>query len=582
MVLNISRVALVAATLSLSAPLLPAMAQETTQSTETAPFAFEISVPNIVALDSSMSEDQLKAVFSASFLDHAGALASLNATEITIPLLKATFNIEDGGTSTVEYHNIVLSNVKDGLAAKVSVTSGRTDSQGESTTQNGISADNFDIKRLLEFTGMVKGDPSAPFKPIITAATSAGSSQSSPFYSCSFGGSTTSTFEARPSGTAFADVLAVIQSLDQSSEPSPAQIKTMVGYAVDLFRGFRGGGGDIGAVDCNVPGDTPASLKIAGASTGGFEPALYPQVKVSGISVEAGELGHGALGEFVLKPIDFNPTLNALGTNLADLSEEWFDKNWRLLIPSFSGLSLSGFDIDAPNPDKPSERVQAKVDSFDLTLADYFNGIPTKFSTSAKGIDVPLPQNTTDPQMQMLLAAGLTKLNVGFDVAAAWDKASETIGIDKFGIAAVDLGSLTLGASVGNAQEELFALDENIAMAAGLGVTVKQVTIRASDDGIGAIVWPLAAAQEGQTDIVAFRAQMAGFAEGLAIQLLGSNEAARQLGVAVSDFVTGEKGALTITITAKAPGGVPLALFMAAQNDPSILASQVDIVGKAE
>ena len=78
MVLNISRAALVAATLSLSAPLLPAVAQETTQSTETAPFVFEISVPNIVALDSSMSEDQLKALFSASFLDHADALALLH------------------------------------------------------------------------------------------------------------------------------------------------------------------------------------------------------------------------------------------------------------------------------------------------------------------------------------------------------------------------------------------------------------------------------------------------------------------------------------------------------------------------
>ena len=39
------------------------------------------------------------------------------------------------------------------------------------------------------------------------------------------------------------------------------------------------------------------------------------------------------------------------------------------------------------------------------------------------------------------------------------------------------------------------------------------------------------------------------------------------------------KGAVTITITSKDPNGIPLALFMAAQNDPSILTGMIDVVG---
>jgi hypothetical protein len=83
------------------------------------------------------------------------------------------------------------------------------------------------------------------------------------------------------------------------------------------------------------------------------------------------------------------------------------------------------------------------------------------------------------------------------------------------------------------------------------------------------------------TDVDAYRTQMAGFAEGLAIQLIGPTDAARQLGAALGEFVTGGKGEITINIKSKDPNGIPMAMFIAAQNDPSILAGQVDITGMA-
>ena len=43
-----------------------------------------------------------------------------------------------------------------------------------------------------------------------------------------------------------------------------------------------------------------------------------------------------------------------------------------------------------PNPDDASTRYKASVADFDLTLSDYLNGIPTKISTKASGVDVPL------------------------------------------------------------------------------------------------------------------------------------------------------------------------------------------------
>jgi hypothetical protein len=64
--------------------------------------------------------------------------------------------------------------------------------------------------------------------------------------------------------------------------------------------------------------------------------------------------------------------------------------------------------------------------------------------------------------------------------------------------------------------------------------------------------------------------------------LLGSTDSARQLGVAIGDFVTGKASALTINIASKDPNGVAFPLLMAATEDPTVLAGQVDVTGSAE
>ena len=291
--LKISRAALFAATLGLAAPLLPALAQDTPgQPTEQAPFVFELKVPSVVAVDSSMSEDQIKDVFTSNFLDHADQLASLNATSITIPELSLTFNVEGpgGGASTITYRDIVLSSVQDGHADKLSVGSGESVSQGQTTTYGAITADNFDMKRLLEFTGIVKGDPNAPLKAIYSAGASTGSTQTGALYSCSFGGSNAGALEARPAKVPFADVMGVIETFKGASAPPPEALNTIVAYGVDLLRAFRGGGGTVGAIDCTVPADAPVTIKVAGATAArqrhagsgqGFQPhRLHPRLHV--------------------------------------------------------------------------------------------------------------------------------------------------------------------------------------------------------------------------------------------------------------------------------------------------------------
>ena len=170
----------------------------------------------------------------------------------------------------------------------------------------------------------------------------------------------------------------------------------------------------------------------------------------------------------------------------------------------------------------------------------------------------------------------LVSLLLAFPVAATAFSYSETFDGDLSGnnllptaLVAAQGSNLLSGSTVGGDLEYL-----RITLPAGTQLAALVLnSVTSSDDLI------FIAAQEGTTDVDAYRTQMAGFAEGLALQLLGSTDAARQLGTALGDFVTGRKGAVTITITSKDPNGIPLALFMAAQNDPSILTGQVDVVG---
>ena len=364
-------------------------------------------MPSVVAVDSSMSEDQIKDVFTSNFLTHADQLATLNATSITIPEITLIFTVEGtgGGTSTVTYRDIVLTNVKDGLAETLSIGSGESVSQGETTTYKALSANAFDLKRLLEFTGIVKGDPSAPLKPIYTSFTGDGSTQGGPLYSCTFGGSSSGTLEARPVRVTLSEVMAVIEKFKGADEPPPEALDVIVGYGVDLLRAFRGGAGTVGAIDCTVPGETPVSIKIAGASTGDFESGVYPRDQGQWHRRRCRRLSATArwANSCSSRSTSIPRSMRSMPPTVSS-TKPGSTTNWRQLIPSWDGLSLrqfrdrrhqsryAGRPLDG-HAGAASEHIEAKVANFDLSLANYFLGIPTDVSMSASGIEVPLPQD---------------------------------------------------------------------------------------------------------------------------------------------------------------------------------------------
>lgn len=602
--LKTSKAALLAAMLSfsvLSVASLPAYAQdlsleqEAEADTDTPPFTIDYSVPSIVLGASSMNETSLREVFEGNIEQHAEALASLDAQSITIPEITVAFSATSpdigDSTGTFVIRDLVFADVVDGVVGRMSIRQIEMRQDQGSVKSNDLMGElvmeGLNLRRALEFIGLVEGDPNASLATLYTSFTGNGSSTTSSLYSCEMGSTASRETFVRPSAISFAAARDAFMTLveNEDAEEFPAEAGTVMLYAFDLFRGIAGGGGVNNAMSCTFDVDgLEGRFGIQSIETSDLEPGVYPNLAVNGLSVDAGEFGTASLGQFVLKPIDFNGAMDAIQSGIEEgsLSDDWFEANARALIPYFAGFSFEGFALDMVNFDNPAgDRIVANVGSFDLTLDDYLNGIPTSLSSSAAGIDVPVPEDASDPTFSMLHAVGIDRVAMGFDFAAAWDEDSSSIGIDRLALILADLANVSIKADIGNATVELFDTDTAAMEAAAAGLTVKNVTVTYTDEGIGEIAWPILAAQQGTSDVDAFRTQMGGFAEGLALQMLGSTDAARQLGMALSEYVTGAKQTVTVEMKAKDPAGIPLSVFTAAQDNPTVLLSQLDITGSA-
>ncbi len=588
--LKISKAALIAATLSLTA--VPAIGVTSAMAQTPAPSApstdamkTDLSIPTITAVDSSMDEAALRDVLSGNVGPHAADLAALSATSITIPEIDLSMTMTAAGkpsSSKVVYKDIVLNNVKNGVAETASVGSTSTSTDEGSFNFGKLSANAVDFGAILALYSMVPvtgGDQA--MKPIYKNFSFEGGSFTGSGASCTFGKVGADEFDARPLKVSFAELMDAANRMDKAGNtPAPADMAKVVTFITDVFQAFKSTPLTMDGLKCDGNADGKAfNFAIGSLGMDGYAPGTYPALTIKDVSFSDDAKDSFKLASATFKSIDLKAPIAAVEGAGPNVDKAWFDANARKLIPSWAGFSLSGLSFDVPNPDDASMRVQANIADFDLTLSDYLNGIPTKISTKASGVDVPLPENSTDENMQMLKAIGITRLNMNYELSAGWDQATKAINIDKVAFSGNDLGSIALAAVVGNATEQLFDTDPNTEMAASMAVTLKNIKLDVTDAGIGDKVTPLLA--QG-ADPATFRSQLAAQAEGAAIAMLGSTDQARALGAALSDFVQGNKKALTINIAAKDAAGLPVPVLMQASEDPTVLAPQVDITGSAQ
>jgi len=232
--------------------------------------------------------------------------------------------------------------------------------------------------------------------------------------------------------------------------------------------------------------------------------------------------------------------------------------------------------IDVPNPDDPGARIQGSIGAFDISLADYVNGIPSRISASTKNLVFAIPQGEAT---EMARALGIETVDLGYDLKLHWDRDAGTIVVENVAIDGADLGTISISATLGNATEGLFSADNSVAEAALMGLTVKDLTVNLDDRGLSALVIGVAAASEKQ-DPTATRLGFSNIAQAIVLQFLGGTSEAAAAATGIGTFLT-EKNQLSLRIVARDDGGLTMLDLMQAEKDPSVLAGKISVTATA-
>ncbi len=572
---------------------LPATATLAKEKTKTKPAAtselevdYSISIPSIDAVDSSMSDAVLTDVFSGNLTAHAQELADLDASSISVPQIVVSVTSQSGddaNDATITFTDIVLEDVVDGKAGAVSISGISLVADEASFDFGALSAANLDIGGILGIYGLVDSTQTE-LEVVYTDFVSEGGTLEAEDVSCTIGGVSGAEFKARPLRTSFGEMFAIAQAMEDDPDTvDPALMGKFLKMYADILTAFETSEVTFDGMSCEgvTEEGQDLSFALAGMSMGGMSPGVYPAISMDGFSMEIDGDGSMGLDNFTIKPMDLTTAIATLEGAPEEVDEAWLEANARALIPAMEGISLSGFNIDIPDPENPEARIAAAIGAFDLSLASYLNGIPTDLDISAASIQAEIPADSSDETLTQLRDLGITDIDAGFRLAAAWDADTDSIMLEEASISGVDLATVLLAGTITNATENLFSLDTNTALAAGMGLAVKSLDLNVTDAGLSDIILAMIAADQN-TDPASIRPVFAGLAQGTVISLMAGAADAAKLGEAVNAFVAGKARTLVIGIDAKEDPGLSMVDFMAAEEDPASLIGKVNVSAEAK
>jgi hypothetical protein len=413
--------------------------------------------------------------------------------------------------------------------------------------------------------------------------------EAAPILTCDFGAATAGKFLARPLKTSLAELEAVLlrvqeaQKTDPSAMPDPADVKALVGYYADLLTAFASQPMQFDGFDCagsELMSDKSFKLSSGAIRVADFQPGIYPDISLDAFNFDGGSEGFLKFGNFTWKRMDLNGPIEAL-ESAAQLDESWFTANWRKLVPAMDGLSVSDVSFDIPDTSKPGSHTTGSAGLFDVTLGKYVNGLPSEIALALDDATLPLPPElSTGPAAAQIAARGITEISSSTHVKLHWDEAANAIVVDELLSDADQFFRIALKGTIGNATADLFSEDEAKAMTAGLGLTVKDLTIDIEDRGFYGMMLAISAAEGGQP-LQATRTAISGMVQGMTLAILGSDEASLAAVGELGKFLSGANSKVSITLTAKDGAGLSLADFEKLEQDPTVLAGKVDVTAVA-
>lgn len=547
-----------------------------------------VEIPSIEVVDGNIEEATIRTLFSSDPSMGLKALSELDAKSLSIPTLKFSVNAPgpDGTpvATVATYSGLQLEDVTDGVAGSLVLeATDVTGAQGLTAHFGRASSGRFDLGGMLGLYGLVPGAGSTEIEPIYENFVFEGGTLSAAMFQCSIGESRVGSFSARSLNYGLDQLIKASTDLaaaeKANAQPSAESITTMVRFYADLLTAFTSDQQTIAGFNCTGTDPTGGAVAVSSGpfTVGGFEPGVYPAFSLDGLRVDVADKGWLTLGNFTWKKMDFNAAIAEV-MGAASIDVDWLMANARKLVPAMEGLSAANLSFDLPDESNPGKRIEASLGGLDVTAGKYINGIPSDLSFAINALEMPMPPEADGPG-PLLIANGITRLNLSAGAGVHWDEASQTIVIDDISIESPKLGFLHLSATLGNATADLFGDNADAAMAASLGLTLKSLSIDLEDRGLGPILFAAGARDSGQPE-PAFRTAATGMAQGMLLAVLGNTDSALKAAQALGQFVSGQPK-LSMTLTATDPAGISLMELQAASENPTLLTGKLDVVAES-
>jgi hypothetical protein len=433
--------------------------------------------PQIIMKDYSGPASMPTRLASASIIEaYRSALeqfAAVSATSVTAPTIVGTIN--NFGTITsadFTYSGIALRDIKNGKIASTQIErlafTANTLQVGKADKMSGeivnFASRDFDAAAVAAVLDPQKANDDKYYG--VYGQTTAGpyTITSAQGLRMRIDGMTIDDVSVRPSRLRLPALLALMPAA--GATPTPAQAREMMDKMANIYQGMRVGTAEMRGISADTP---EGPFKLAAVKFN-LENGKVGEFAVEGLDGRSPK-GPIKVGRFALKSLDIAGLLR-MAAQFSNPGQPPSPDQFLGMFPLLAGIDVKGVAVPFKNTGKP-----LNVDLVNLDWGQFIGPIPSKVRLAAKFSG---PLDATHPGGRILIAAGMDKMAIDFDLGATWDEASRSLILEPGAFEVGDLVKLSARVSFANVPRQIFSFNPQQAatMAAQVEAGVIELTLR--------------------------------------------------------------------------------------------------------
>jgi hypothetical protein len=437
--------------------------------------------PQIIMKDYSGPASMPTRLASASIVEaYRSALeqfSAVSATSVMAPTIVGTIN--NFGTITsadFTYSGIALRDIKNGKIASTQIErlafTANTLQVGKADKMSGeivnFASRDFDAAAVAAVLDPQKANDDKYYR--VYGQTTAGpyTITSGQGLRMRIDGMTIDDVSVRPSRLQLPALLALMPAA--GATPTPAQAREMMDKMANIYEGMRVGTAEMRSISADTP---EGPFKLAAVKFN-LENGKVGEFAIEGLDGRSPK-GPIKVGRFALKSLDIAGLLR-MAAQFSNPGQPPSPDQFLGMFPLLAGIDVKGVAVPFKNTGKP-----LNVDLVNLDWGQFIGPIPSKVRLVAKFSG---PLDATHPGGRILIAAGMDKMAIDFDLGVAWDEASRSLILEPGAFEVGDLVKLSARVSLANVPRQIFSFNPQQAATMAAQVEAGAIELALRDLGV--------------------------------------------------------------------------------------------------